>query len=406
MPGSESAQYASGSPSATVRVARTREEVEQLRGVWSSWKGHRDADIDFCLDFVWAREEVIRPHVIVLYRDGKAEAMLVGRLERVSMRSKIGYLRLPGIPARLLNFSYGGALGDHSPTRASEFVRSVKDALRTGEADAALFDHIPVDGALYREVAASAGKATSDHLIRQELHCLMRVSGTIEEVYRRFSQGLRAEVRRKKRKAIADFGDSLKIERFFEWDALCGVLPKIEAVAGKTYQRGLGVGFQDNDYMHKRLRTYSDRGWLRVYLLSVAGEPQAFWIGTLCNGSFCSDYNGYDPRLRDYSLGTVLLAAMIEDFCSEQVAAVDFGLGQAEYKERFSSDRWMEAPVYLFAPTPKGISLNALRTAAGVADLSARKALERSKLAPKLKQIWRRRAARAVAAQAHGPSEP
>src|SRR5580700_4035265 len=84
-------------PEFQVRVLRSFPEVEQIRDAWSAWKTHRDSDIDVCLQFVWVREEVVRPHVIVIHRNGHPEAMLVGRLERFRTTPKIGYVRLPGI---------------------------------------------------------------------------------------------------------------------------------------------------------------------------------------------------------------------------------------------------------------------------------------------------------------------
>ena len=58
-----------------------------MRRVWSAWPSHRDSDIDFCLEFGWTREEVVRPHVILVYRDGKADAMLVGWIEKTRLES-------------------------------------------------------------------------------------------------------------------------------------------------------------------------------------------------------------------------------------------------------------------------------------------------------------------------------
>src|ERR1035437_4668742 len=81
----------SSSSAVSVRIARSIGEVEAIREIWTAWKSHRDSDIDFCLEFVWSGEAFIRPHVIVIYRYGRPDAMLVGRLERARMNSKVGY---------------------------------------------------------------------------------------------------------------------------------------------------------------------------------------------------------------------------------------------------------------------------------------------------------------------------
>jgi CelD/BcsL family acetyltransferase involved in cellulose biosynthesis len=200
-------------------------------------------------------------------------------------------------------------------------------------------------------------------------------------------------VKRKKKKIVGDFDASVEIRCYRRSDELDGVVPLLEAIAKTTYQRGLGVGFQDTEQTRQRLRICAEKNWLRVYLLSLAGEPRAFWMGTLHNGVFCSDYNGYDPGFREYSLGTFLLAHMIEDFCRENVRSIDFGFGAAEYKDRFSNCRFDEASVHIFAPHAKGLLLNAVRTATGIADNAARKVLARTNLLPAIKKLWRNRAA-------------
>jgi CelD/BcsL family acetyltransferase involved in cellulose biosynthesis len=378
---------------ATVRVVRSLEEVEQIRDIWSAWKGHRDSDIDYCLRFVWARDEVVRPHVLVLSRAGQPEAMLIGRLEHTRMRSRIGYFRLPGIAARLLNFSYGGFLGNASQENSEELFASIMASMRVGEADMALLDHLGTESFLYKAATSEPRFTTRDHFIKAEPHCVMNLASTVEEVYRAFSQGLRAEVKRKKKKIIGDFGAGVEIRCYRRIDELDGAVPLLEAIAKTTYQRGLGVGFQDTEQMRQRLRICAEKGWLRVYLLSLAGEPRAFWMGTLHNAVFCSDYNGYDPGFREYSLGTFLLAHMIEDFCKENVRSIDFGFGGAEYKDRFSNCRFDEASVHIFAPHTKGLLLNGVRTATGIADNAARNALARTNLLPRIKKLWRKRAA-------------
>lgn len=382
----------SSAPAATVRIARSFAEVEEFRATWSSWPSHRDSDIDFCLEFGWTRQEVVRPHVIVLYREGRPEAMLVGWIELSRLKTKIGYLRLPGMPARVLSFSYGGLLGSPSAENCHEIIRSVLDSLRRGEADVAIMDHLRVGSPLYEEALRSAGVATRDHVVKSEPHSVMVLPASVDELYRRFSQGLRAEVRRKKKKILADFGESAAIRCYRQVQEIEEVVPLLENVAKGTYQRGLGVGFRDTEKMRERLRFCARKGWLRIYVLTISDKPCAFWVGTLSNESFLSDYNSYDPQYRDYSLGTYLLITVVEQFCEEGVKNIDFGFGPAEYKERFGNALLLETSVCIFAPSIKGFVLNTIRTTTCSIDAAARKVLDRTNLLPRIKRFWRKRA--------------
>ncbi len=378
-------------PAITVRVARTVEEVEAIREIWAAWRSHRDSDIDFCLEYVWSANEFIRPHVILIYRNGQPDAMLVGRLEHARVDSRIGYLQFPGIRVRQLTFAYRGLLGNLSVENIEEFIKSIMNALRHGEAELASLIKLGTDSALYRQALSSPGFASRDHLTKITAHHIMRLPESMDQLYLRFSQGLRAEVRRKRKKILADFDGNVKIRRFHEPAELENLIPDLEEIAKKTYQRPLGVGFQDTEQMRRRLGVCAQKGWLRIYVLSVSGEPCAFWMGTLYDGTFYSDEIGFDPQFSHYSPGTFLLTSIVEDLCNSGVKEIDFGVGEAEYKKRFSNRLLTEASVYLFAPNLKGIALNIVRSTAGVIDNTLRKALEHTKLLPKVKRFCRSR---------------
>jgi hypothetical protein len=225
----------------------------------------------------------------------------------------------------------------------------------------------------------------------------MVLAENMDQVFSAFSSGLRAEVRRKKRKIVSDFGDRTRIQCFRDESDLENVIPQVEEVAKKTYQRGLGVGFENSPRLRQRLELCARQQWLRIYLLTIDGKPCAFWIGTVYNGTFYSDYNGYDPSFRDYSLGTFLLISMIEDFCTDRVGAIDFGFGQAEYKDRFSNCRATKASIFVFSPNLRGLRLNAVRTLTGSIDAALRRMLERTDMLPRIKKFWRSRSAKQAA---------
>jgi hypothetical protein len=374
-----------------IRVVRTLEEVEAIREIWSSWRSHRDCDIDFCLEFVWASMEFIRPHVIVIYRDGQPDAMLVGRLEYAQKDWKLGYLRLPGIKVRQLTFAYRGLLGNASAENSREFIKSILNSLKDGEADVASLIKLAAGSDLYQEALTFPSFVSRDYLTKFAAHHIMRLPESTEQMYQGFSQGLRAEVRRKKKKILADFGDTVQIRRFQDPAELESFFPDLEEIAKKTYQRRIGVGFQDTEQMRRRLWLCAERGWLHIYILSLRGQPCAFWMGTLYDWTFYSDEIGYDPKFSPYSPGTFLLTTIVEDLCNAGVREVDFGVGKAEYKERFGNRHLEEASVGIFAPKPKGIALNLARTAAGVIESGLKKALDYFAFLQKIKRYWRSR---------------
>jgi hypothetical protein len=390
---SESEDYACSSYEAglTIHVARTLEEVEEIKGIWSAWETHRDSNIDICLGSVWSAPEFIRPHVIVICRHGRPDAMLLGRVEHVRMTPTVGYLKFPGIAIRQIVFAKGGILGNASAENSKEFIKAIQNALSVGEADVAMLHQARTDTDLYAKALSLPGFATRDYRAKPVQRNSMKLTPNIDQVYQGMSSGLRADVRRKKRKILEEFGDRAKVRCVSDSAELDHVIKQLEEVAAKTYQRGLGVGFKDSKLMRERLQLYARKGWLRIYLFTIDERLCAFWVGTVFNGSFCSDYLGFDPGFGKYSPGTFLLATMIEEFCKEGVTEIDFGIGEGRYKDRFGNHRVTESSVYIFRLSPKGIMLNAILTGTSFIDASMRKILDSTRLLPAFKRLWRKR---------------
>ena len=148
--------------------------------------------------------------------------------------------------------------------------------------------------------------------------------------------------------------------------------------------------------MRRRLGFEAARGSLWGYILYVAGQPTAFWIGSVYKNTFFSSFMGYDPSLAQYSPGTYLLLEVIESFCvvNSDCQTIDFGLGDAAYKSLLGDSAWNEASVYLFGSTAKSIAINALRTPVIFIDGFLKRGLDRVKFLGKVKRFWRQRAIR------------
>lgn len=70
-----------------VRTARTREEVESLRGIWEQMQCHPNPNIDQFLIAVDTLPNVLMPYVLLLLENGQPSALLIGRVEE----ARIGF---------------------------------------------------------------------------------------------------------------------------------------------------------------------------------------------------------------------------------------------------------------------------------------------------------------------------
>jgi len=386
-----------GTSTVEVSVARSIEEVERLRAHWEAWPGHRDSDIDFYLTILQSYPEILGPHIITLRRNGNPAAIMVGRLEEKRLPFRIGYFTLLGRKARCLTFVYGAIHGDQTPETTEQLLRELTNSLRR-EADVALLEFVPIESPLYRLALRLPGILSPDTASPAQPHHVMEVPDSMDEVYRRMSSGRRIELRRRVRKLENHPAGTPRIVCYQDPCELDVLFRDTEVIARKTYQRGLGAGFADTRDVHLRLELAAKKGWLRAYILYLGDRPCAFWIGMLYGSTFVSEYMGYDPEFRQLSVGMVLIMRVIERFCNrgdgDLVKELDFGLGHAEYKSALCTKNWLEAAIYIFSPTPKGLLLKVMLTTTIVVDGLARRLLNSTHALPRLKRLWRDRLAK------------
>lgn len=386
-------------PKIEVRVARTVPEVEALREAWTSWPGHRDSDIDFYLMILQAHPEILRPHVIALYRDGKPDAILVGRLDKRRLIFNIGYFRRIGSWTRCLTFVYDALHGNPSPDNTRILLQEVIAGLKQDEADAAVLEFVPVHRALYDQALRLPPLLSRDTLPAAEEHHLFVVPDSMDEVYRSMSSMRRAGLKAVIKKIQANVIGEPRIACYRHESELDLLFHDVEEIARKTYQRGLGAGFADRPDVRMRLGFAARKGWLRAYVLYLNGRPAAFWIFMLYGTTAVGEYTGYDREFHKFSPGMFLLMRMLESFCNRAngdiVREVDFGFGRAEYKKALCRNSWLEARVYIFSPTLKGLALKSMRTATRMIEGTARNLLVSSNLFPRLKRVWRHHLANA-----------
>jgi CelD/BcsL family acetyltransferase involved in cellulose biosynthesis len=291
---------------------------------------------------------------------------------------------------------YGGLLGESSTESCLVLIRSIVQSLREGEADFAFFNFLHNDCSLLNWSRTLPGMLSRDFFPATQPHRGMQLPRTPEKLYDNLPSKQRKNQRWQAKKFEKAFPGELEIRCFQEPAVLDRMFADVEVVAKKTYQRGLGVGFVDDLEMRERISLAAKSGWLRAYMLYVGANPCAFWIGNVFQDTFYSSYMGYDPVYMQYSPGMYLIMKVLEQFCggdkSQRLQTVDFGLGDAQYKQVLGDISWEETSTYIFAPTLGGYSLNLLRAPVAFLNGFAKKALERTQVLMKIKRTWRRHA--------------
>lgn len=377
----------------TTQVLRTIPELQRLRHVWEEWQRHPNSDFDFYCTVLSSTPAILRPHVIVLYRDGTPDAMLVGRVETRRMEFRIGYGNLLRPQARTLTVVHGGLLGNSSAGNCALFVKEILVALRQGEADIAFFNEVQESSTLHRAAKRLPGMFARCYSAARHTHRSMQVPAGVEALYQGLSSKTRKNQRWQAKKLVQDHAGKVEVRCLRHECELDDAIRQVEQIVEKTYHRALGIGFSDSPDMRERLSLQAQKGWLRIYLLLVEDQPWAFWIGRMYQHTFHSDFMGYDPANAKYSPGMFLIMKVIEGFScgadGESAKEIDFGFGDAQYKQVLGNCEWQESSVHIFAPNLKGLRLHVLQMPSVLVDRLVRPLLERTNLAKRIKKLWR-----------------
>jgi hypothetical protein len=183
---------------------------------------------------------------------------------------------------------------------------------------------------------------------------LVDASGSLEEYLTRFSSKSRKNIRRsaKKYESLSPGGECWRVYRTVS--EVREFLRLASAISVNTYQTRLfNEGLSDTDEIRLRLEETASQGRLRGYMLFHGDAPSAFALCEAKGNVLLYKTIGYDPNHASLSPGTVLLWHLLTQlFTDKEFRYLDFGEGEAFYKEFFSNCPLPCARVYYFRRTP------------------------------------------------------
>ncbi|HSK15154.1 MAG TPA: GNAT family N-acetyltransferase [Gaiellaceae bacterium] len=376
-----------------VTVARTVEEAESLRPVWERLQGPSlAADPDYFLTHVRHAQTIVRPHVVGGEEGGRPAALIVARIDDTRLAARVGHMALLRPRVRALTVVSGGVGGPLAERDPAAVVGALTRSVEPGEVGVVRLRTLELGSPLHAAARAAAPVHRREHFGRPAVHWRSELPATKDEFLARRSKRRRESVRRYARRLEKAYGDRLRVELVRTRAGLERLLADSLEVHRKTYQAALHVGLSA-DGVHRRLAELAaDRGWFRGYLLYVDDRPVAFWHGNAYRGTFGIGATGFDPAFAQDRPGTYLFMCMVEDLCADDaVRALDFGIGDAEYKQHFGDESTLEEEVLLYAATPRAVSVGLTRSALAGATAAAATVLERAGRLGKLRRRYRAR---------------
>ena len=382
-------------PHAGMVVARTPDEVERLRAQCAALPIRSlDADFSWLLTVVEQRAEAQRPHIVLLERPDGRQILIAGRVEELPLEARIGYLAVAKPTVRTLFVVAGGIVGAESDDDRRAVVDALRGFLASREVEAVMLASLPVEDPMFALARTSVPWSRRDHAIRTEPRWVADIPDSYDAFLRGRSRNTRENVKRYGKRLVKAHGESMEVRLYTREEDLDQVCRDLDTVAGKTYQRGLGVAFSGDEQEQALMRLGMRNDWFRAWVLYIDGAPVAFWHGYRYGGAFGTFSPGFDPALADLRVGLYLQMRMIETLCDDAgVDLLDFGSGDAQYKRSYGDRSAEEASLLLFGPGVRATRINLTRSAVAVAARAAERVATNSELGRKLKKAWRDRLA-------------
>ncbi len=376
-------------------IAKNFEEVEDVRDIWIQMQRGEsmpslNTDIDRYLSVVESLKETVQPYVIVFYYDSDPKAIVVGRIEKRRITCRVGYATILKPSLRCLTVIYGGILGQPSDQTSAKLLRELINTLKQGDVDAVFFNQLRLDSPLYHLTRKMPNFLCRCYSPMVEPHWQTRLPDSIEVFYKEKSGSRKRYLRRYTSALEKASSGPVEMVCYRSEDKLDHVISIASEISAKTYKHALNVGFRD-DYLTRSLLTKAAKqGRLRAYVLYAGGKPCAFEFGIEYGNVFFPEHIGYDPLLRSCSPGTVLFIKVVEDLIeNSNVRVFDYGFGAAAYKERFGTNSWSEASVYIFAPRLYPVIINILQSSVGSLNAGLQYFMQKIGSAGWVKRQWR-----------------
>lgn len=371
---------------------------QHLSQVYWDWRAAFDHDSqasplqhpDFVLaELATARfESQLAPVLIreVSDRDRGTFGILVPKTIRTSQVGGIG----PEWTLQGLRLAGGRFLGEiTSPEQQCRLLQSaVQHAIKTN-ADFLLIEDLDESTVLYRAVQdqqANGCQLFATHEFQPRRY--VDFPATEAAYWETFSSRSLSKFRRNLKK----FGRT-RLERVTEIDQIPDFLRAAHEISKQSWQsRQFGLRIRNDDAELRQLSALAQHGLLRSYLWWIEDQPAAFAVCNQHGGCFRYEEIAFCAEFGQFSPGRTMLQQIVEDLLRhDSPKCLDFGGGDAEYKQQFANRESRSGTVWLVPPTWRARwSLSYLKTCRRVRS-TARSLIKQSGLGTRARQWIRSR---------------
>jgi hypothetical protein len=374
----------------TTEIYKSSNRLDEIRAYWQEVQWHPGADYEFYKLLLKNRDTIISPYVIAAKNNGELNALLVCRIDEVMQPIRLGYITICKIPIRRIVVMDGGFMGERNEDVLYSLLACVKNSLSAEGLSLILLENVKAGSVVEDTARRIFGTRMLPDRQDGSLHWLMRLPSTWNEFLKNRSRKHRYWLNRLSVILDREYKGKWNISCYSSENEAIEFANYAEVVARKTYHRTLGVGFKRNAESIQRLKMEANRKYLKGYVLFIDNEPKAFWYCFKYARTLYTAATGYDPCFRKYELGTILLMHVFKENCGADIDMVDFGLGDAGYKQRFGSEHFFENSYFIFPCGVSGFALYSFLRVLMYTNYAAKNLSDKLRITSKVKTFWRK----------------
>ncbi|WOX06604.1 GNAT family N-acetyltransferase [Microbulbifer pacificus] len=309
------------------------------------------AKANFFLPFIAEMPGEKTPYVALWNKDGVPDGMLLGRLAFTRPVARIGNWQVPMPLLRTLNITEGGLEALTTET-ALQQKKYLQELLASGNFDCISIFRLAPDsevGRVFENGFLKPGDGFPVKIARWFTELLDSHGRPIAAN----SAKTRSGFRRKDRKLVEAFNGAVEIREIRDPKKVTEYLKMAVKIGAAGYQRSIGVGVKDDPIWNSVFRIHAENGNFRGYLLEAEGEPIAYIVGPVVDGTFSLLATSYLPKHSRLAPGTYLLRRVIERLQDEGIRWIDYGEGDYSYKELYGTYRREDASMNYYASSPR-----------------------------------------------------
>lgn len=245
-------------------------------------------------------------------------------------------------------------VGEHG---FGEFSRMVEAAwTQYPEVDGLYLKSVSNDSALWAQLASEGWRIGRAAIYKPDgdrpFH-YVRMPATFDEYLAGFSAKRRFNLKRQVRRMTEAFDGDLVVRRVVDPTDVAFLVESATTVSMRSWRsKELERAVPDSIENVALLRSIAENGMLRAFVLIARGRPCAFIVGyQFGNSTFHYADLAFDEEFASHSPGTVLLLKAIESLIqNDQVANLNFGITDAQYKQVLGNRHVQDAALLILRP--------------------------------------------------------